>query len=153
MLAGLIFQVVSLGLFAACCADFARRVRNNKSNWNVKYIDLVNSGLFKAFLAGLFVASVTIFVRSVYRCVELAGGFNGKLFTSDEALFMVLEGVMIVLATACLTALHPAVAFQGAWDAANFKFRAVKGGESKRLSGSDEESQRGVEMEQGFLRK
>jgi hypothetical protein len=145
MLAGLIFQVVSLGLFAGACGDFALRVMKNKSGWNVRYIDLVNSMLFKSFLVGLFVASVTIFVRSVYRCVELAGGFNSELFTSDEALFMVLEGAMIVIATGCLTLLHPAVCFQGAWHDANFQFR-TKGGAHKRVSSSDEESQSNIEL-------
>ena len=101
-------------------------------------------------------ASVTIFARSVYRCVELAGGFNGELFTSDEALFMVLEGAMIVLATTALTALHPAVAFQGVWHEANFQFRTKKGVDGKMMRvGSDEESQSGIEMGQAtpFVRK
>jgi len=40
---------------------------------------------------------------------------------------MVLEGAMIVIATACLTFLHPAVAFQGVWPELNFKFRTKKG--------------------------
>lgn len=66
---------------------------------------------------------MTIFARCVYRCVELSGGFNGTLFVSDEALFMVMEGAMIVSATTCLTFLHPAVAFQGAWPEAIFHFR------------------------------
>jgi len=157
MLAGLIFQVVSLVLFALCAGDFALRVMKNKSRWNVKYIDIVNSLLFKSFLVGLAVASVTIFARSVYRCAELAGGFNGSLFTSDEALFMVLEGAMIVIATTCLTVLHPAVAFQGAWHEANFQFRTKKGlvdGKHQRIN-SDEESQSGLEMGQTapFVRK
>lgn len=104
----------------------------------------MSTKLFKSFLVGLVVASVTIFARSVYRCVELSGGFNGTLFVSDEALFMVMEGVMIVLATTCLTLLHPAVCFQGAWDEANFRFRtkraaAQEGLKMERL-GSDEES-------------
>jgi hypothetical protein len=71
--------------------------------------------------------------------VELAGGFNGDLFTSDEALFMVLEGVMIVLATGGLTIFHPAIAFQGVWHELNFSFRTKKG-HVKALSLTDEES-------------
>lgn len=86
-------------------------------------------------MIGLFVASVTILIRSIYRCVELAGGFNGTLFVSDEALFMVLEGAMIVIATVALTALHPAVCFQGVWHEANFSFRMKK---SYRLNKSED---------------
>ncbi|CAG8949279.1 hypothetical protein HYFRA_00004904 [Hymenoscyphus fraxineus] len=133
MLAGLIFQVVSLTLFAGCCGDFALRVFKRKGARNQKYIDIVSSRLFKAFLIGLFTSSLTITIRSIYRCVELAGGFNSDLFTGDEAVFMILEGVMIVLATACLTALHPAVAFQGVWHEVDFSYR-VKKGQGKVLS-------------------
>lgn len=148
MLAGLGFQVFSIILFCACCADFAVRVRKNKGSWNDRHIDLVNSRLFKAFLFGLLVAIVTIFTRSVYRCAELSGGFNGNLFVSDEAVFMVLEGVMVVIACTCLTALHPGVCFQGAWHVADFKFR-TKGRPDGKVGSvlSDEESQNvGVEL-------
>jgi hypothetical protein len=155
MLAGLGFQVFSLILFALCAGEFALRVWKHQGTWNPRYLDLVHSRLFKSFLVGLFVACITIFARSVYRCVELSGGFNGTLFVSDEALFMVLEGVMIIIACLCLTLLHPAVCFQGAWHEANFVFRTSKDrSNSKDRMISDEESQnnpslRGVEM-QGF---
>jgi len=143
MLAGLIFQVVSLTLFAVCSAEFGYRVWKQQSNWNPRYSQLVHSRLFKCFLVGLFVATLTIFARSVYRCAELAGGFNGTLFTSDEALFMVLEGAMIVIATTCLTVFHPAVSFQGAWHEANFALRTRKNGSEKveMTTSADEESQ------------
>jgi RTA1 like protein len=107
--------------------------------WNPKYLDIVNSRLFKAFLIGLMTATVTIFIRSSYRIAELAGGFNSSLFTSDEALFMILEGLMIVIATSCLTFLHPAVAFQGAFHDANFTFRTKKNSSEKFET--DQESQ------------
>jgi len=133
MLAGLGFQVLSLILFAACAGDFAIRVLKNKSQWNTRYLDLLNSKLFKSFILGLVVAVVTIFARSVYRCAELSGGFNSHLFVDDELLFMILEGVMIVLACGCLTLLHPAVCFQGAWADANFKFRSKNSGAEKLM--------------------
>jgi len=140
MLAGLIFQVFSLIIFAIACGDFAWRVRKFEGMWNPQHIELVKSRLFKSFLIGLFIAGVTILIRSTYRVIELQGGFNGTLFVSDEALFMVLEGVMIVSATFCLTFLHPAVAFQGAWHQANFTFRTVRGLKSEgNLSSIDEE--------------
>jgi hypothetical protein len=134
MLAGLIFQVISLFIFAGAAGWFALRVWRAQGSWDPRYIGLVSSRLFKSCIIGLVVASVTIVIRSVYRCVELSGGFNSTLFISDEALFMVLEGVMIVIATSCLTFLHPAVCFQGAWHEANFTFRSRKGGASQLMS-------------------
>lgn len=153
MLGGLGFQVFSLILFALCCLDFGIRVWRGRGTWNPRYLSLVSSRLFKAFLFGLFVASITIFARSVYRCVELSGGFDGTLFVNDEALFMVLEGVMIIIACATLTFLHPAVCFQGAWHEANFNFRTSKQRENGKadLMTSDVESL-GMEMNGGFTR-
>lgn len=142
MLAGLAFQVVSLTIFAVVSADFALRAYKGRTLWNSEHLGLVNSRLFKAFLLGLVVATVTIFARSVYRCVELSGGFNGDLFVKDEALFMVMEGVMIVIACVCLTILHPAVCFQGVWHKVNFSFRDKRYSSvgSKMDVVSDEES-------------
>lgn len=140
MLAGLIFQDISLALFAICCTDFFLRVRKSKGNWNLRYLDITNSRLFKVFLLGLMTATITIFTRSSYRIVELSGGFNSTLFTSDEAVFMIFEGLMIVIATSCLTLLHPAVCFQGAFASANFSFRIKKDARDKSMI-SDQESQ------------
>ncbi len=139
MLAGLIFQDVSLVLFTIACTDSCLRVRKSKGNWNARYLDVTSSRLFKVFLFGLMTATITIFTRSSYRIVELSGGFNSILFTSDEAIFMIFEGLMIVIATSCLTLLHPAVCFQGAFASANFSFRGQKS-RYKSMS-SDQESQ------------
>ncbi|KAF7873873.1 hypothetical protein EAF04_002545 [Stromatinia cepivora] len=152
MLAGLAFQVFSLILFAILCAEFAWRVRCAKGIWNARYIDLVSSLVFKSFLGGLFLATVTILIRSIYRCVELSGGFHGELFVGHEEEFMVLEGVMISLAVGALTILHPGIAMQGAWTEANFKFRSKNQGMEalkRESAGSD------IELESGkmFMRK
>jgi hypothetical protein len=56
---------------------------------------------------------------------------------------MVLEGAMIVIATSCLTLLHPTICFQGAWHEANFNFRTKKNNSSStrtERSSSDEEA-------------
>ncbi|TGO49510.1 hypothetical protein BCON_0208g00130 [Botryotinia convoluta] len=148
MLAGLAFQVFSLILFAILCTDFAWRVRRAKGAWNARYINLVSSALFKSFLGGLCLATITILIRSIYRCVELSGGFSGPLFIGHEDEFMILEGVMITLAVGGLTLLHPGIAMKGAWLEANFKFRSKheEMEQLKRVSaGSD------IEMESGKM--
>ncbi|KAL3425376.1 RTA1 like protein [Phlyctema vagabunda] len=123
MLAGLGFQVFSLALFALACGEFAWRVRSSKGSRNERYTELTRSKLFKGFLISLFVASATIFARCVYRCVELSGGFHSELFVSHEAVFMILEGGMISIATISLTLFNPAMCFRGAWHEANFTWR------------------------------
>ena len=59
-------------------------------------------------------ATLAIFVRSVFRCVELREGFRGKL-ANQQFIFMVLEGRMIVIAVGSLTLWHPGLMFQGIW--------------------------------------
>jgi len=49
---------------------------------------------------------------------------------------MILEGAMIVIATSCLTFLHPGISFQGAWTAANFTFRKGKNGDVEKSTDS-----------------
>ncbi|KAL2073396.1 hypothetical protein VTL71DRAFT_10720 [Oculimacula yallundae] len=148
MMAGLVFQVVSLTCFATAATEFGLRVWKAQGQWNPRYLRIVATRLFKAFLIGLAVATVTIFIRSVYRIAELSGGFNSHLFTDDEVAFMILEGVMIITACGCLTALHPAVCFQGVWHETNFVFRTSRNGAEKiSYETSDEESQQNIQMD------
>jgi hypothetical protein len=133
MIAGLSFQVFSLALFATCCAEFAYRLYKNPSAWSVEHKRLYESRLFKAFLSGLCLATLTIFIRSTFRVAELSGGFHGPL-ANNEISFMILEGAMIVVAATCLTLLHPGTAFQGVWSQANFSFRTKKGDPEKTVT-------------------
>ena len=50
MIVGLVFQVVSLGVFVILCADFAWRLRHNRNMWNTKNAHIYESWLFKSFL-------------------------------------------------------------------------------------------------------
>lgn len=136
MLAGLSFQVFSLALFAAACAEFALRLHKNPTAWSQTHSALYSSRLFKAFLASLSVATLTIFVRSCFRVAELSGGFDGAL-ANDQITFMVLEGMMIVIATLCLTVFHPGLCFRGLWRQANFQLKGRKADAEKGMeSGS-----------------
>jgi hypothetical protein len=60
----------------------------------------------------LAIATIGIFIRSVYRVAELQGGFGGSLANS-EALFMIFEGPMTIIAVAALTVFHPGTCFSG----------------------------------------
>ncbi|PYI11623.1 RTA1-domain-containing protein [Aspergillus sclerotiicarbonarius CBS 121057] len=124
MIAGLATQVASLVLFMGLCLDYAWQVRKNPHNLNpdVRMRNLRNSFLWKAFLGGLALATLTIFIRSVFRVAELKGGFHSAL-ANNEVDFMILEGAMIVIAILSLTGLHPGVCFDGLWDQTKWTFR------------------------------
>jgi hypothetical protein len=115
MIAGVSWQVFSLVVFAALCTHFALRVRRARSlDFNPQYDVLRSSRSFRVLLWSLGIATLTIFVRSVFRCAELSGGFNGSL-ANNEITFMILEGAMISIAVIALTSFHPGLIWKGEW--------------------------------------
>ncbi|SMN17878.1 similar to Saccharomyces cerevisiae YOR049C RSB1 Suppressor of sphingoid long chain base (LCB) sensitivity of an LCB-lyase mutation [Maudiozyma saulgeensis] len=67
---------------------------------------------FKYFTLGMTGAVLTIFTRCVYRLAELSEGWEGNLIT-HEWYFIILDAVMMSIATICMTVFHPGFAFQG----------------------------------------
>src|SRR5277367_4118171 len=75
-----------------------------------KFSALRSSIKFRGFLAALTIATVCIFVRSVYRVAELSEGWTGHLI-KQQGLFIGLEGVMVLVAVIVLNFFHPAFCF------------------------------------------
>lgn len=69
----------------------------------------------------LFFATICLFIRTVFRSVELSEGFSGKL-ANNEVEFMVLDGVMVILASIALTIKHPGRVFRKRWPETKFPF-------------------------------
>ncbi|KAF8862789.1 RTA1-domain-containing protein [Acephala macrosclerotiorum] len=120
MVAGLAFQVFTLGIFIILCLDFAIRTRKRYKSMgesafdqNPLFIKLRHSWMFKGFIAALTLATICIFWRSVYRVVELAEGWTGHLIR-QQWLFVGFEGVMVIVACFALNAFNPAFAFKEA---------------------------------------
>ncbi|KAF2760759.1 putative RTA1 domain protein [Pseudovirgaria hyperparasitica] len=145
MIAGLVAQVVSLLVFMLLCADFAWSAHKRRSERDPAFAVLRSSFIWKAFLIGLGVATLTIFVRSVYRVAELFEGFDSEL-ANNEPLFMALEGTMISIAVICLTGLHPGVAFKGNYAAGDFKFRTKKGKKDVESDANSDAQSQNVEL-------
>jgi RTA1 like protein len=133
MLAGVSWQVSSMGIFSMLCAEFIwRLMRASEESLSrvAGFVELRHTLRFRIFLWGLGLATLTIFVRSVFRCVELREGFRGKL-ANQEVTFMILGGAMIVIAVAMLTICHPGPAFRGRWQEAGWSLRADRLDERK----------------------
>lgn len=124
MIAGLAWQVVSLAVFMLIWVDFIWRVRNTPEESRHSELHYLRIGVrrFRYFQFALWLATILIFIRSIYRVVELQGGFNGAV-ANNQAAFMVLEGPMIILATAALTFFHPGYSFAGHWADASWSLR------------------------------
>lgn len=118
MIGGLSFQVFSLLLFIGLCADLMLSIhsagKNSKFSLNPDCAHIRRRGIFVFFLYAIGISTVAIFIRSVFRVAELSKGFHGPL-DNQQITYMVLEGVMIILAVAVLTIGHPGWAFDGLW--------------------------------------
>ncbi|RAH55815.1 RTA1-domain-containing protein [Aspergillus piperis CBS 112811] len=125
MIAGLASQVVSLVLFMGLCGELAYRVWKKKNLYRFRLNG--DDARMRGFLGGLSLATITIFIRSVFRVSELKGGFHSKL-ANDEVKFMVLEGAMIVLATSAMTVFHPGFCFGALWKQTAKWSRVKQGG-------------------------
>lgn len=111
MLAGLSFQVFTLSLFIILCAEYAYRVVRSQNELNETHAKLRASKKFRAFLGALTLSTICIMIRSVYRVIEMAQGFEGSLI-KNETLFFILEGVMVTLAVLVFNLLHPGWCFR-----------------------------------------
>lgn len=114
MIGGLAFQVFSLTVFMLVCADYALRVHRHRTEVDPLYYERRQSKMFRGFLASLTVATLAIYVRSIFRVAELQQGFHSH-FANNEITFMVLESSMVTIAVLALTALHPSLVFGRLW--------------------------------------
>jgi hypothetical protein len=82
--------------------------------------------------AALFLATATLFVRTVFRAIELSEGFGGKL-VNNQLQFMILDGAMVIIASICMTVMHPGFGFEKRWNEAKFSFFDDKAGSDQEI--------------------
>ncbi|KAJ5116661.1 RTA1-domain-containing protein [Penicillium angulare] len=100
MVAGIIFQLVSISIFVFFAVDFLRRASR---------LGMLKSGMkgpLTPLLAAMITSVLVIYIRSIYRTVELVQGWSGYLIT-HEIYFIILDGVMMVIAVAVFNFCHP----------------------------------------------
>ncbi|KAH8816921.1 putative RTA1 domain protein [Xylogone sp. PMI_703] len=156
MVAGLAFQVFSIGVFITVAADFFLKVYSRKRSTRLSLASTPGSeyGLirdsrsgrsykksdlsFRLFLFSIAFATLLILIRSAFRVVELVDGFDGAL-ANNEVCLMVLEGAMISLSAILLTVFHPGHAFKGKWSDAGWdkKPRKTRNGGKTEYTGED----------------
>ncbi len=149
MVAGLAFQVLTLGVFMGLCLDFVLKTLSRRRALGHEALDpthemLRASWAFRGFLVALCLATICIFIRSVYRVAELGEGWEGHLIKTQH-LFIWLEGFMVILAVLSLNLFHPGFCFRegyvSKWRKAGKVGKMEKGAEesgSERDGGSPE---------------
>ncbi|KAJ6552974.1 RTA1 like protein-domain-containing protein [Mycena capillaripes] len=108
MLAGIVFQFIAICVYTACGVDFLRRfaanapVRPMISSAERGVLD----GRLRLMIGAIGFSTLVLFIRSIYRIVELADGWTGRVITT-EVYFNVLDGGMVVLAIFTMNIAHP----------------------------------------------
>ncbi|KAJ5235029.1 uncharacterized protein N7469_004197 [Penicillium citrinum] len=99
MVAGIVFQLFSITIFVLCAADFVRRCLRLRLLQNL-------DGSAIPLFAATILSVVCIYIRSIYRTIELSQGWSGYLIT-HESYFIALDGAMMIVAVAVFNVLHP----------------------------------------------
>ncbi|KAJ5616176.1 hypothetical protein N7537_001290 [Penicillium hordei] len=99
MVAGIVFQLFSITIFAVCAVDFIRRTMRKHLLQSVK-------GSVIPLFAAMILSIVCIYIRSIYRTIELVQGWDGYLIT-HEAYFVALDGAMMVVSVVVFNVIHP----------------------------------------------
>jgi len=95
MVGGIIFQMASVTVFGILFVVFVLRVRKR-----------VLSIRTKTLLTATAFAIILIYIRSIYRTIELLQGWNGYLIT-HEVYFIVLDGAMMAACGGVFNFVHP----------------------------------------------
>jgi hypothetical protein len=97
MVGGIIFQMVAVTVFSLLFILFLHRSRHSNLPSRLKYL-----------LGATSFATILIYVRSIYRTIELLQGWTGFLIT-HEIYFVILDGAMMVLVAGIFNLIHPAL--------------------------------------------
>lgn len=99
MVAGIVFQLFSVTVFVACAADFIRRTMRRR-------LLVQLAGSVGPLLGAMVLSVLCLYVRSIYRTVELSQGWSGFLITREKY-FIALDGATMVVAVAVFNLLRP----------------------------------------------
>ncbi|KAF5568426.1 RSB1 [Fusarium phyllophilum] len=99
MVAGIVFQLASMSVFVALAIDFL--IRSTRRG-------MLKSGKKSSIpiLSAMTLSLLSIYLRSIYRTIELSQGWTGYLIT-HERYFIALEGAMMVIAVGVFNFIHP----------------------------------------------
>lgn len=96
-------------LFDTKSAKVYRR-QHLEQYYNPQFSHIRERKLIGAFPLGMTIAVVAVYIRCIYRTVELAQGFRGYLIT-HEAYIMCLDALMIAIVAIVFVPFHPVLVF------------------------------------------
>ncbi|KAL2860041.1 RTA1 like protein-domain-containing protein [Aspergillus pseudodeflectus] len=106
MIAGIAFQVGTMGICGLLGLDFVWRVYKSRKAAGGEKPPVKDGNKFYLFCAAEVFAYVTVLIRCIYRLPEMAGGWGNELM-QNELEFLILDGMMVALAVVALSVFHP----------------------------------------------
>ncbi|KAJ7300812.1 RTA1-like protein, partial [Mycena albidolilacea] len=108
MLGGIAFQFVVIIVFTVLALDFTQRyIRDRPVRAGGPSRGAFTPHL-KIMFSALAFSTTVLIIRSIYRLIELSGGWTGRIIRT-EVYFNVLDGGMVTLAIFTLNFVHPGV--------------------------------------------
>lgn len=115
MLGGIVFQLFTITVYSILASEFFYRLLRNRpiaksSPADARSPTATPAGgelttLIKYMVGTLAFTILCLFIRAIYRTIELADGWKGRIITT-EVYFNVLDGAMVVLAMIALDFVH-----------------------------------------------
>ncbi|KAH7920424.1 RTA1-domain-containing protein [Leucogyrophana mollusca] len=116
MLIGIVIQMVAISAFVLCAGEFFYRYANDKPLRKAaddfekhSAISEYARGMdprMKIMIYAMAFTTTCLFIRAVYRTIELTDGWNGRIIAT-QIYFNVLDGGMVTLAIYTLNIFHP----------------------------------------------
>ncbi|THH14780.1 hypothetical protein EW146_g5597 [Bondarzewia mesenterica] len=107
MLGGIVFQLAAIVAYSLLAAEFFMRYAHDAPvHPHTRYFRRPMDKNMKLMIGGLSFMTLTIFIRSIYRTIELSDGWTGRIIRT-QVYFNVLDGAMITLAIFTLNIFHP----------------------------------------------
>ncbi|KAG1737998.1 RTA1-like protein [Suillus lakei] len=114
MLGGIAAQLFAIVVYVTLAVEFLLRLKHNAPFRYVEQPRILEKGQsavsknLQFMLYGMAFCTLCIFIRSVYRTVELANGWSGPVI-STERYFDWLDGALVTLAVYTLNFFHPGI--------------------------------------------
>ncbi|KGO58568.1 Glycoside hydrolase, superfamily [Penicillium expansum] len=106
---GLAIQLVFFSVFIIASTIFHRRIRNNPTEKSVSRSSssgVTSMATWETIMIGLYIASILILIRSIFRLIEYAQGNDGYII-SHEAFMYVFDSTLMLFAMIAMSIFHP----------------------------------------------
>ena len=100
---GLAVQLVFFSIFIVASSIFHYRIRNNPTE---KSLSRSRSTTWELVMTGLYVASILILIRSIFRLIEYAQGNDGFIMVHEVFLY-IFDALVMWIAMVVMNWIHP----------------------------------------------